>query len=251
MPLLILFISQDNLCLSFKYQTVVLLGEGCPDVDVNTNEVKQHEVDKDSTLLGVYQSLEDPNKQESNATASSDYCKDTEQVSSPGACDREPIGDVSSGWQVVIHEESNQYYYWNTVTGETSWEVPRALAQAAELAGNHNTYAVTQTTGNVLTETGAANLSSIGMVDNLSGATGVEGLHPVEWNGGVKNVARIDLNWDVNSGSFKSNLCDANSTKACSEKVTEGVEDESRIGLCSSLIKLSESLLERLKSVKE
>ncbi|XP_020264339.1 formin-binding protein 4 isoform X2 [Asparagus officinalis] len=38
-------------------------------------------------------------------------------------------GDLAGGWKMVVHEESNQYYYWNTVTGETSWEVPPVLAE--------------------------------------------------------------------------------------------------------------------------
>lgn len=48
-------------------------------------------------------------------------------------CETEPSenqanGHVNEHWKLVLHEESNQYYYWNTVTGETSWEVPAALA---------------------------------------------------------------------------------------------------------------------------
>ncbi|PKA51203.1 hypothetical protein AXF42_Ash010643 [Apostasia shenzhenica] len=35
---------------------------------------------------------------------------------------------VNGNWKLVLHEESNQYYYWNTETGETSWEVPAAMA---------------------------------------------------------------------------------------------------------------------------
>ncbi|KAG1327405.1 hypothetical protein COCNU_01G013390 [Cocos nucifera] len=34
------------------------------------------------------------------------------------------IIDMTGGWKVVMHEKSNQCYYWNTVTGETSWEIP-------------------------------------------------------------------------------------------------------------------------------
>lgn len=44
------------------------------------------------------------------------------------------VGDVILGWKVVLHEGSKEYYYWNTATGETSWEVPDILAQASESA---------------------------------------------------------------------------------------------------------------------
>ncbi|XP_075499250.1 uncharacterized protein LOC142537635 [Primulina tabacum] len=43
----------------------------------------------------------------------------------------EQVGDESSSWKKVLHEESSQYYYWNILTGETSWEVPDVLTQAA------------------------------------------------------------------------------------------------------------------------
>ncbi|KAG7577056.1 WW domain [Arabidopsis thaliana x Arabidopsis arenosa] len=39
--------------------------------------------------------------------------------------------DVTSQWKMILHEESNQYYYWNTETGETSWEIPTVLTQTA------------------------------------------------------------------------------------------------------------------------
>ncbi|GAB2231875.1 hypothetical protein Droror1_Dr00010892 [Drosera rotundifolia] len=36
---------------------------------------------------------------------------------------------------MVLHEWSNQYYYWNADTGETSLEVTEALSQAAGFTG--------------------------------------------------------------------------------------------------------------------
>ncbi|KAJ0508590.1 putative WW domain-containing protein [Helianthus annuus] len=43
-------------------------------------------------------------------------------------------GDVDSGWKMVLHEESNSYYYWNVATGETSWETPDVLTRGNESA---------------------------------------------------------------------------------------------------------------------
>ncbi|KAJ4816616.1 WW domain-containing protein [Rhynchospora pubera] len=37
------------------------------------------------------------------------------------------VSDVGGDWKAVMHAETNQCYYWNTVTGETSWEVPASL----------------------------------------------------------------------------------------------------------------------------
>ena len=33
-------------------------------------------------------------------------------------------GTLSADWQEVVHEETGQTYYFNSVTGETSWEKP-------------------------------------------------------------------------------------------------------------------------------
>lgn len=44
-----------------------------------------------------------------------------------------------ASWKMVLHEESNRYYYWNTVTGETSWGVPDSLAQEAALTNELET----------------------------------------------------------------------------------------------------------------
>jgi len=51
-----------------------------------------------------------------------------EQTSVPWTSDTQ-TENTDSGWKMVLHEESNSYYYWNIVTGQTSWEVPVDLAQ--------------------------------------------------------------------------------------------------------------------------
>ena len=43
---------------------------------------------------------------------------------------------VFSGWKIVMHEESQLYYYWNVETEETSWEVPQVLIQADHLTND-------------------------------------------------------------------------------------------------------------------
>ncbi|OEL28450.1 hypothetical protein BAE44_0010532 [Dichanthelium oligosanthes] len=44
------------------------------------------------------------------------------------------VGDIGGNWKAIMHEQSNQCYYWNTVTGETSWEIPNGLASAVASA---------------------------------------------------------------------------------------------------------------------
>ncbi|XP_065861588.1 uncharacterized protein [Euphorbia lathyris] len=80
----------------------------------------------------VLHSVEGGDSGESDATVSANQCDDadsTKQISVAGTSNAQVAGDANSEWRVIMHEESNQYYYWNTETGQTSWEVPDPLAQ--------------------------------------------------------------------------------------------------------------------------
>ncbi|KAK9673717.1 hypothetical protein RND81_12G185400 [Saponaria officinalis] len=56
------------------------------------------------------------------------------QDPAPLTLDVQTSGNLNSSWKMVLHEESNRYYYWNTVTGETSWETPEGFVQGSALA---------------------------------------------------------------------------------------------------------------------
>ncbi|KAL6596605.1 hypothetical protein ACP70R_047248 [Stipagrostis hirtigluma subsp. patula] len=45
----------------------------------------------------------------------------------PDSSSMQIVGDIGGNWKAIMHEQSNQCYYWNTVTGETSWEMPSGL----------------------------------------------------------------------------------------------------------------------------
>ncbi|KAF2298109.1 hypothetical protein GH714_014891 [Hevea brasiliensis] len=103
-----------------------------PIEDIADEKVELLDMEKDSTPVDVHP--EGGDSGEVDATVSADKCKEVDStkfisVTGSGASDTQLIGDVSAGWRIVMHEETNQYYYWNTETGETSWEVPDVLAQ--------------------------------------------------------------------------------------------------------------------------
>ncbi|KAJ1259061.1 hypothetical protein BS78_10G124400 [Paspalum vaginatum] len=54
------------------------------------------------------------------------------------------VGDIGGNWKAIMHEQSNQCYYWNTVTGETSWEIPNGLASgvASASVATHMDYSI-------------------------------------------------------------------------------------------------------------
>ncbi|KAJ0102329.1 hypothetical protein Patl1_03796 [Pistacia atlantica] len=132
----------ENSAVDDRKQVKGQFGEGNEDKDVNSSEelaaqeVKQQEKDECINSPDTLQKPEVGDTRDSHATASGQSHEElnmAEQTSVAGTSAVQVIGDVSSGWKMVLHEESNQYYYWNIETGETSWEAPQVLVQAAEL----------------------------------------------------------------------------------------------------------------------
>ncbi|KAF5946585.1 hypothetical protein HYC85_016813 [Camellia sinensis] len=110
-------------------------------MELDADKEKRHDLETGSVSPDPLQNREDNDVREIDSAVTADLCKvvSTEEASIPGTSDVHLTGDVISSWKVVLHEESNQYYYWNTVTGETSWVVPDLLAQGAELTGEQKT----------------------------------------------------------------------------------------------------------------
>ncbi|KAL5548753.1 hypothetical protein UlMin_003984 [Ulmus minor] len=234
-------VTEETSTPSNKDEAGALVEEGSKDVDVNadedfaTHKVQQQEMGKDYSSLGVSQNQDVTDRREIDATVSTKISKDLEagQSFAPEASDLQS-GDVGSVWQIVMHEESNQYYYWNTVTGETSWGVPEGLTQATELPGN-GAPAVSERTDGVSVVPEEASLGlGVKTIEESANLIYAHGSQPVEWNGEMQVEAQT--NWGngvIISSTFNSTLSDGSSTD-----------------LSSSLTKHCEYLLERLKSLK-
>lgn len=98
--------------------------------------IKQEELDKEFAQSNAPKNLEDSRDEGAGIVPLNESEKGEEPIAllaDTWTYGMQNTGEVAFGWKLVMHEETNQYYYWNIETGETSWEVPAIFAQGAEL----------------------------------------------------------------------------------------------------------------------
>ncbi|PUZ61042.1 hypothetical protein GQ55_4G238000 [Panicum hallii var. hallii] len=103
-------------------QTEPLVSVGDQQEAPETGDVKNYtqSVTEENTLAP------EPTLQEESAIAAE---------SVPDSSGMQIVGDIGGNWKAIMHEQSNRCYYWNTVTGETSWEMPNGLASGVASDG--------------------------------------------------------------------------------------------------------------------
>ncbi|XP_016473971.2 uncharacterized protein LOC107795793 isoform X2 [Nicotiana tabacum] len=194
----------------------------------------------------------------------------TEQITAPATLDAQVLGDASSGWKMVLHEESNQYYYWNIVTGETSWEVPKILEPRFEDKITADTECTgSATSGNL--ESSALDIRQTGIsysnineyrqpIDDTLHDKKVD--NGEDQNGTINDSEQIDSQHNEPSspgGSLSSGQSDqtlADHLNASGEDSTMHrdadyvPEDETEADFSSDLVKHCERLLEQLKTME-
>ncbi|XP_066375710.1 uncharacterized protein [Miscanthus floridulus] len=92
----------------------------------------QQEAPQAGDIKNYTQSITEENTIAPESTLQEESVKATESV--PDSSGMQIVGDVGGNWKAVMHEQSNQCYYWNTVTGETSWDIPNGLASGVAAA---------------------------------------------------------------------------------------------------------------------
>ena len=238
-------------------------------------------MERDGTSLDALNNLEGRDIGENDVislSASSKEMSSVERISVPGNLDVQGTGDTSLGWKMVMHEESNQYYYWNTETGETSWEVPDVLVQASQLNPEQKTLPVTEglesarlgyevksTLDVECSDSSPLHSTCVSMGANLVSETKevYEHVSQVnEYTEGCKGEtlevkdgdAVINQNELSGYGAVNDLLGNGNSIRTGLEKnVHERIADkepETGIDISFHLVEQSESLLEKLMTLK-
>ncbi|KAK6123849.1 hypothetical protein DH2020_042405 [Rehmannia glutinosa] len=234
----------------------VVAAKKTDDSEINQDKepMEQLLMDNGSASQDPLQKLEKGSVTESD---SDDLLKQTnkmEETTSPATFDEHLVGDVCSCWKMVLHEESNQYYYWNIVTGETSWEVPDILAQAN----------VTTSAEKVVNDTEGKKDAIIGPYESSTPLDMEEGDMTTrkpsvdsKVNCQTSDSADLGTKTDVSNEAIKGESIedeegnrDANQSNGTPLPCRHSVESNSGTDLSSKLIKHCESLLDRLNSVK-
>ncbi|KFK38660.1 hypothetical protein AALP_AA3G143500 [Arabis alpina] len=220
------------------------------DADITMQMVDQKQTGEDSSALDLKTEGESGYLTVSNSTISDGLNKQTYpsvQASSTMYLEHRTPIDATSQWKMILHEESNQYYYWNTETGETSWEIPAVLTQIAGaygtgyngsgpmvtdvfIAGAESSY-LQQPVQNVFTGTGGSTSLTVEMGERTNGH------HQVE--------CQIDS--AVNYQPCQEELAGPGNADHVHANFDKGAATD----LPSRLLSQTEGLLEKLKSLKK
>jgi len=189
-----------------------------------------------------------------------------DQICGSESFDERVVTDVGMGWKIVMHEESQSYYYWNTETGETSWEVPQVLAPADQLASDLIPHAsVNDKTESAAVGDSSSVLSTV-MLDTSAAFTTDTSLdatrtshkelygHGSQMNEGSVEFRSQNQGSDVNGNELTRddghmNIFEGEHHSSVSKFSVE--EQQVDLDFPSRLVNQCESLLERLESLKK
>lgn len=242
----------------------------------------QHNIQNGTAATDFLQELQEARATQNDA---SDMNKELleQHISTNATPNMQVNGDVCLGWKMVLHEESNQYYYWNTLTGETSWNVPDVLAELTSEIKNNNDAKGTEnavvgihesnsppgvnpevsvdmqpTVGSVLTDENCKTEERPNLSSHMEVSTDDSSAMPKD-SGAVRDVKYMDKGYgpdavcalyqELPSPENLEAASGAGSGNHVQNLVVPG-EHESGTDLCSRLLRLGEFLLERFDTLK-
>ena len=205
----------------------------------------------DSTSAASQCPGEKPQDGQTDSNELQNQANNMKKSTNSAALDGHLVGDVNLGWKMVLHEESNQYYYWNVTTGETSWEMPNVLAQQTVDTSAEKDISDTAEKTDAIMGTYQSS-TALGKVEDDFQAS----VHP---KGDSEAADSVDP-WKNKDGPNDGSITDvmkveednreANQDHCTSLLGGHSIESNSSTDLSVQLIKQCESLLERLSSMK-
>ncbi|XP_008463033.1 uncharacterized protein LOC103501273 isoform X1 [Cucumis melo] len=248
---------QDDLLPERNDEVAAVATEGCENMDTNVGEdliaekTVQEESERGSVEISENMESKDEAKTNTNSLGCLSKESDLFQTSVPTTSNVQVSGDVISGWRIVMHEESHNYYYWNVETGETSWEVPDVVLTQAQ---------PTQSTTDIKTSPTQfpENVTVFKQESGLTngGKLGAFSAESTGYNNSVPVTASQGSEVDQSYAALSTCSNDVNITKAASEiyvdyTVTNEELKSSGLDLPSHLLTRSASLFEKLKSLQK
>jgi hypothetical protein len=244
------------------------LGEGSNDLDisVSVDSVAQNNGHQDTMQNKTSMDVEYSEKNESDVAFGNlqNEMVSKDQTNALENFDERDGNGISSRWKMVMHEESQLYYYWNVETGETSWEMPQVLAQADHMTNDPLPLAsVNDKTDSATVSVDNSNMLSAVMLGASADGT-VESSAPLhkdlhdhdgQMNGcsgectnenQASNVHGDDLIKNDGLVSLSYGGDHSSVSKSSVEK-----KQQVEIDFPSRLVQQSECLLEKLKSLKK
>ncbi|MCL7027905.1 hypothetical protein MKW94_023301, partial [Papaver nudicaule] len=230
---------------------------GCEDAEEHADEsdalqTTLEELEKEFLSSEASKDLDGDEVIETGASLSCqslDEAEPTAQIPDSGNALVQTGGDESSTWKLVMHEESGQYYYWNTVTGETSWEVPDIFVQKAE------TTTVQKTPGIEDGSTAIANVYT-SIVDSganmIRVAEKYDNGHQLRtWSEGHENEDQEVQYLEPEVRCMEPGGSEAPTAVGDDDKDDhKRIPNEQETALSTRLVEYGKSLLERLKAVE-
>ncbi|KAJ0242418.1 Uncharacterized protein HA466_0208840 [Hirschfeldia incana] len=214
--------------------------------------VSQQQAAKDSSAAHFKAEGESLYVTANNSIASAGLTKQADplvQASATVSLEHYAPTDVTSQWKMILHEESNQYYYWNTLTGETSWEVPAVLTQTATAYGTGYNESAHMVTDAYTLSSGVEPSYLQQPVDNMYTGTDLTA-ELSERNTSEHHYAK---SLGTDGHHVECQIDSAVNHQPCQEELTgTGVSDHVQAtDLPSRLLSQCEGLLEKLRSLKK